>query len=221
MTRPNTMQLWFVAAVALIAAAVGDPCVETIASSGVFGAGYVDHNHLGVVPAAIAAAVFLSGVLVLRTFDVWRRVGGAGAPTQLTAQLESCGSPFIELARIVPLQLGVVYGMECLEALLVHRAVPGGFSWLGAPPLFSLAVQLLVSAGCLWAMRGVIRWLLAGVVAIINVAAAIRILLADAPRASRSSTIGHDSASLPRTQAPRVRQIGGRAPPAFLLAPTS
>lgn len=165
-----TIRLSFIAAVALIAAAAGDLCVEITADTGVFGGGYADTNHMGVAPAIVAAAMFTSGLLILRAVDSWRQRGRGNSTTRLlSAWLDIGGSPRSQIALIVPLQLLVVYGMECAEALMVRRDFPGGVSWLGAPPVFSLVVQMLAAAICWWFMRGVIRWRLAGLLAVIHV----------------------------------------------------
>lgn len=209
----------FLAAVALVAAAIADPCVETIANTGVFGRRYVDHDQAGVVPALIAALTFVVGLLVLRAIDTWRlhRCSQAvrGDRNTWFATIEA---PFSDLLLIAPLQLAAVYGMEFLEAAMVHRAAPAGLSWLGAPPLFSLTVHVLAGAACLWAMRRVIRWLAAGVVAVLRVAA---VRLMPVTSAELAAAFRRAVPSFFRAQAPHARQIGGRAPPSFLPQPAS
>lgn len=130
-----TIRLSFIAAAALIAAAAGDLCVEITADTGVFGGGYADTNHMGVAPAIVAAAMFTSGLLILRAVDSWRQRGRGNSTTRLlSAWLDNGGSPRSQIALIVPLQLLVVYGMESAEALMVRRDFPDGVSWLGTHP---------------------------------------------------------------------------------------
>src|ERR1700683_3054952 len=67
------VRLFFRIAVALIAVAIADPLVETIANAGWVGGRYHDDNHLGVVPTMLVGAMLVLDLLVLRVLDVWRR----------------------------------------------------------------------------------------------------------------------------------------------------
>src|SRR5580658_4990340 len=138
-TRQATVRCSFVAAVALVAAAVGDPCVEFIAGTGAFGTGYADTDHLGAIPALLAALALVAGLLLLRRSDGWRRACG--------------GAALRDLSAVVPLQLGAVYGVEWLEAALGGHPVQSGLEWLGAPLPFSLGIYLAVAVVALFIVR--------------------------------------------------------------------
>ncbi|MGH7727896.1 MAG: hypothetical protein ACREM2_03775 [Vulcanimicrobiaceae bacterium] len=223
MKLPSTVRLSFFVAVALVAAALGDPCVESLAGAGVFGPGYADTNHLGVIPALIAGLTFVIGLLVVRGIEGWRTIRAErSARLALAASLESArGVPLPELALVVPLQLAAVFGMECLEAVMVHRPLPSGLSWLGAPPLVSLAIHVLVGMACLWTLRRIVRTLLGGLAACIRVAAAIVVRRHAPASAPSAADAGRERVFVLRAQAPHCGQVGERAPPAFLLSPIS
>ncbi len=59
-------------AVGLIAAALGDPLVETIANTGMLGKGYSDNNHLSVLPALFAGLALVIEVLAFRSLQIYR-----------------------------------------------------------------------------------------------------------------------------------------------------
>lgn len=184
--------------------------METLSDSGIFGPGYADTNHSGVVPAMAIALVFFAFFLVVRAIGLWRATANAGSDGR------EQGSAF-QIGWILPLQFAGVYGIECFEALTAGQPFPAGLAWLGGPVLIAVAIHVLVGACCCLAVRSVMAWLLDGVAAVVRVAVAMFV-----SRASLlpTSAVGFDfrrAVAIVRAQAPHAHQIGGRAPPPFPL----
>lgn len=193
--------------VALVAAAVGDPLVETLADAGLFGPGYADTDHAGVAPAITVALLFFAVFLAIRTVGLFRAPAATNnGPARVIA------APRIEPLRVLPLQFVGVYGIECFEAVTAHQPVPVGVSWLGGPVPVSLAVHFVIAALACAVLRCVMRWLLGGLVAVVGIAAAIVARVLRVPVIARP-LLQRWSSLIARAQAPHVHQVGGRAPP--------
>ena len=198
--------------VALVAAALADPLVETVANSGMLGGHYADDNHLGVVPFLLAGLAFAAIVAVGRCVRLWRNAANGSCDWLVAAAKDSAGRfPLADLAWLYALQLLALYALEATEQLLSGGDV-ATMAWLGGPIIFSLAVHAAIGAACLWLlaafMRGVLRTFASLAYAIRRLAwfFSSRPLVPAFDRAWRPSVPA-------RAQAPHVRQIGGRAPP--------
>lgn len=128
------------AAVAILAAAVGDPIVEAIASTGALGSGYHDADRSAVLPAAVAGILLAAGAFVLRCLQEW-----GNAPHRIDrrrrihATPDSSLSPLLQWTIVFGLQLLIVFGMQTSEQLLAYGHVTTWHGWLGAPAWFALA----------------------------------------------------------------------------------
>ena len=96
-------------ATAIVAAALGDACVETIANSGVIGRGYADNNHLSVVPALVAGVCLLLIAVVVRCIQLLSRTRER-KPRPVT-------SPIFDAACVYALQLAALFAMETIERI--------------------------------------------------------------------------------------------------------
>lgn len=112
---------------AVCAAAVGDPLVETLANRGLLGGRYADNDHASVLPAllaGIAIALFVGARLAF----LHRR-------TYVSLQ-----SNLRDVTLIAALQFPALFIMESAE----DGRLADGLSWLGGPAPVSLALHLLV-----------------------------------------------------------------------------
>ena len=202
----------FLLIVALIAAAIGDQLVESIANTGIVGAGYADDNHVGVLPALIVGALLLLGAIVMRSVSAWSTRGDNGrSPCRaVTGELTR-----VQTLRMLPLllviQLAMVFAIECIEALLAGEALPAGFSWLGGPLLLSLGIHAAIALLCAAACAALVRWAVGSVVALIS--DALHFIRLRTVRERFGSRAAERGESPLHVNAPPVRQIGGRAPP--------
>ncbi|MGB6984452.1 MAG: hypothetical protein WBD74_00605, partial [Candidatus Aquilonibacter sp.] len=136
--RRTAIRVWFTLAAAVIAAAIADPCVETVANAGWFGPGnFTDHSTLDVVPALVSGAVLIAICLAMRIRRELLRASGEA----LRADVERL------LPALFATQLGVLWTMETGEQIVVAGHPLGGTIWLGGPLWFSLTVHALVGLG--------------------------------------------------------------------------
>lgn len=203
-------------AIALVAAAIGDPLVETISNTGIFGAGFVDDSQQSVV-AVLTAGVLLGALLAIARFHLVARTANGASRDWLrevgTALARTSSTRHI--AVIFAAQLAVVFVMESAEHVLGRGASIRGLSWLGAPPIFSLALHAIVCLFCAYAARRITRALMPRVLAVLCEALE-RILAALALDAVRG-VLGHCPRRVARHFDFRAaRRIRGRAPPSFL-----
>jgi hypothetical protein len=136
MRVPPLSRLPFLAAVALIAAAIADPLVETIANTGVLGRGYADNDHSSVVPTLIIGAILTLLVTGGRTW------------TLALARHVAERSALDDLPYVVVVQLAALFIMESAEQVLVGGRYLGGTAWLGGPVWFSLCTHIIVGVTC-------------------------------------------------------------------------
>jgi hypothetical protein len=127
-------------ATAIVAAALGDACVETIANSGVIGRGYADNNHLSIVPALVAGACLLLLVIVVRSIHLLRR-------TRTRTSLPPRSTLF-NAACVFALQLTALFVMESVERIAYGGNVSFGSAWLGGPVWFSLPAHAALAYTC-------------------------------------------------------------------------
>jgi len=200
-------------AVALIAAALADPAVESVSNTGIFGGHYADNNHLGVVPTLLVGVLLVLEIAALRCLDVVRRsTNGSREWLVDVARGISERSPAQDLPYVFGLQLAALFLLESIEQLAVGGQLLGGAAWLGGPILFSLLLHALVGAGCTFALGSFMRALVRTFASFVRTA--IRFIwLAIARATGGGFRFGGRQASCLRAQSPHVRQVGGRAPP--------
>lgn len=215
---PDRFWLPFVLATALIAGGIGDPLVETIGDTGVFGPDFHDTNHLGVLPALICGLVLILEIALLRCLQTLRRdVRFERDWLMAIAHRFRSRSPLADVPYVFVLQLAVVFAIETAEQLLAGGKPEGGAAWLGGPVVFSLAahalIAIVVTAGLAWVTRG-IATTLASLVRIAFACIALPAFRdAVAPLHER-----RDGTPFNHQQSPHARQIGERAPPPLLAA---
>jgi hypothetical protein len=199
------------AAMAILAAAVGDPIVEAVASSGLFGSGYHDADRSSVLASGLAGLVLAAGAFVLRCCQEWRT-----SPHRLARRRASRATagfeipPLLQLAIVFGLQLSIVLGMQTSEDLLAGRAIDL-HAWLGGPAWFALTAYGAICVGLTSTLRRFMRSFVTKVVD--DLRAAQRRLRAR----TRSGACKPTSRSLPSRVLgaldPSVRRTRGRAPP--------
>ncbi len=201
----------FLIAAALIAAAIGDPLVESIANTGILGGHYSDHNHLSVLPALLAGCAFAFALAVRRCFSVWRAT--TGSRDWLIDMATACSERARprDVAFAYGLQLLALFLMESIEQLALGGKLLGGTAWLGGPIAFSLIVHALIGAGCLFALGAFMRALVRTFASIVaTLVRFVWLALAQPPAFAR---FGRNETRCFGSQTLRVHQIGGRAPP--------
>ena len=217
---PTISRLPFLLAVALVAAALGDAVVESISNSGVFGRGYADDVHAGVVPTLVAGGLIALEFARRRCMEIVRR-GDARRRSDWILDLArrySPGSPGRDLAFVFCLQLLTLFAMETAEQLAFGGKLLGGTAWLGGPIAFSLIAHALICVGCTFALAWFARTTLATVALFVRSALEFIVLaIARATAhllAGRSERVAHR-----RMQDPHARQSGDRAPPTGSFVP--
>jgi hypothetical protein len=213
---PDRSWLPFVLATALIAGALGDPLVETIANTGIFGPGYHDTNHLGVLPALICGLVLTLEIVLLRCLQAVR----AGTRSErdwliAVAQRFRSRSPLRDVPYVFALQLGVVFAIETVEQLLVGGAPESGLTWLGGPVAFSLAAHALIAIVVTFGLAYLTRETAKTLASLVRIAFAC-IALPALRDAAAPLHERRDGAPFGYQQSPHARQIGERAPPPLL-----
>jgi len=207
-------RLPFLLAVAIVAAALGDPLVESVSNSGIFGFGYNDNNHQSVIPAFVAGVMVVFVIIAARCWSVVR--GGSalrrGDWLLQSANRFSQPSAPIDLPLVLAAQLAALFAMESAEQLFFGGKLLGGAAWLGGPIAFSLATHALIGASCTLLFLALMRSIHRAVVSL--VCRTIETILCLLARClARLVVEVRSDAARPHLQAPPVRQIGGRAPP--------
>ncbi len=218
MIRPAS-RLPFLLAVALIAAAIGDPLVETISNAGAFGRGYADNNHASVVPALVAGAGLALLVIAGRCVSLLRH-GSALRRGDWLVDGVAClarQSPLRDVPLVLALQFAALFTMESVEQLAFGGRLLGGSAWLGGPVAFSLIAHAALGSGCTLLLAALARSILATFTSFVRDAIE-SILFSLARDGERAFIRRREGAALPRLQAPYVGQLGGRAPPRLLTA---
>lgn len=214
MLRGIVSRLPFPIAVALVAAAVGDPLVETVANSGLFGRGFSDNNHLSVIPALVA------GILLVLLLACWRGVQLYRHTRQREALLElakhiSARAPLRDLPYVLIFQFGALFVMESTEQLAFGGKLLGGTVWLGGPVLFSVLAHALIGTICTLALARAIRAMVRHVATFVRITLDFILVAIARKNSGRFAPLRRESSS-PRFQTLHVCQIGERAPPALL-----
>ncbi len=210
-------RLPFLFAAAFMAAGFGDPFVESVANTGIFGGHYADSNHLGVAPTLFVGASFVLELLALRFFEIWRRSKNPSRSSfiDIARDIGTCS-----IARDFPvifvLQMLTLFALESAEQLLSGGKLLGGMAWLGGPILFSLCAHAIIGGLCTFALGACMRTIIRTFASLVETA--VRFIWLAIVRASGGPLRLDRRARLcARAQAPHVREIGGRAPP---LLPT-
>jgi hypothetical protein len=141
-------RLPYLFAVAFVAAGVGDPVVESVSNTGIFGGNYADNNHLGVVPTLCAGLFLAMEIIALRLFEALRRSTNGSRDSLLDiARNIGSGTVVRDFPMILALQLLALFALESTEQLVAGGKLLGGTAWLGGPILFSLAAHASIG-GC-------------------------------------------------------------------------
>jgi hypothetical protein len=194
-------------ATAIVAAALGDACVETIANSGIIGRGYADNNHLSIIPALVAGVCLLLIAIVMRCVHLLRH---SRVPRAAPAH-----SPFFDAACVFAFQITALFVMETVERIAYGGNVSFSIAWLGGPVWFSLPAHAVLACVCTRAAARFTRSAAHRCAAL--VAIALRsFLLAPSSGALLPAHRGDAAFLLPERFC--VRNTGERAPP-FLPAP--
>jgi hypothetical protein len=197
-------RLPFLLAVALIAAAIGDPLVETIANTGILGPGYLDNNHSSVVPALIAG--FSVAVLLIgwqcRQFLRWRH--------------NVVERPLADMPYVFALQLAALFAMESCEQILCEGGMLGGTAWLGGPVWFSLFAHGLIGAICTVLVARGMRAIVPRAATLVETVFE-RVLCTFGQTVATLFVRRDDDAMRARTQVLHVHQCGERAPPLLFV----
>ncbi len=212
MRFPGRSRLPFLLATALIAGGLGDPLVETIGDTGVFGAGYHDTNHLGVLPALICGFVLAVEIALLRCAQTLRHTPHDGDWLRALTTRIGSRTPLGDLPYVFVLQLGVVFAIETFEAMLAAGKPVSGTAWLGGPIAFSLALYALIALAVTFAIAWLMRGIATAFVSLVGIA--IAFIAFEPPRDGAAALHErHDGTPFSRQQSPHARQLGERAPP--------
>lgn len=202
----------FLAAIAVLAAALADPLVETVANSGVLGRGYTDNNHLSVIPALVAGALLVSAIVAHRCSELWRHSRADSDWVLDIARHISALSPVRDLPLVLVLQFAALFVMESTEQLVFGGKVLGGVVWLGGPVAFSLLTHASIGTVCAIVVTRAARAVLRAFANLVGIARQFIVLARS--RRNHGVFAKRALASVPfRTHLPRARQIGERAPP--------
>jgi hypothetical protein len=206
-------------AVALVAAALGDPLVESVSNSGLFGRGYHDNNHQSVIPAMVAGGMLVFVILAARCWSIVR----SGSPLRRGDWLLESASRFSQpsalpdLPVVLAFQLAALFAMESAEQLFFGGELLGGTVWLGGPIAFSLATHALLGTSCTLLFLALMRSIHEAVASLVRRTIETILVLLARSGARLVVEIRNDAAR-PHLQAPPARQIGGRAPPPLPFA---
>jgi hypothetical protein len=208
-------RLPFLFAVAFVAAGLGDPVVESLSNTGMFGGHYADNNHLGVVPTLLAGAIVAVEVLVLRFREAWRRSSSGVSDSLIDIAIArdiGSGSVARDFPLIFGLQLVSLFALESAEQLVAGGKLLGGTAWLGGPIVVSLIAHAIIGGLCTFALGAFMRTIVRAFASLVQTAVRF-IWLAVARSGAGPFRVGRRVTSFARAQAPHVRDIGGRAPP--------
>ncbi len=138
-SRASRQERAFCLTVAVLAAALADPCLEFASNAGWFGAGrFTDRSMADVLPTLLFGALFL----VAQLLWIFRH---ACAHRRLDAPLRRPLAAL--LPRIFILQIALLFVIESTEQRVVLGKFLGGTLWLGAPVPLALAVHALFATG--------------------------------------------------------------------------
>ena len=203
---------WFCAAVAIIAAALANPCVEFASNAGWLGHGvFTDHSNVDVIPTLIVG-IALPALLFLRRIGELLFPVGAGR-VQTWLRLASRVLRLRNVLSLVPaacgMQLVVLFSMESLEQLAVRGHLLGGMLWLGGPIAAGLLVHAVFCIATAFALAGIMQGLERGAVRVARLICSALLSARDIP-----PIIVRDLTTSLRPS-PLHCSTGERAPPSF------
>jgi hypothetical protein len=206
----------YLAGAALIAAALGDPLVENVSNTGIFGTHYSDTNHISIVPALVAGVLLVLVIIGLRCVEMCM-VSAGGRRDWLVdvATAISTRSPARDFPCVFGMQLAALFAMESTEQVLLGGKLLGGTVWLGGPIAFSLLTHAVIGAGCILLLKWFVRSMLATFASLVCIALEF-ILITRTYGVLGALLRRSEEPECHRAQAPHVRQIGERAPPLHL-----
>ncbi len=209
----SSISRWpFLAAVALIAAAVSDLLVEAIANTGAFGQAFFDTDDACIVPSLAVAVCLALAVIAGHARAASRRSNARGDRLAAVARDLAVHAPLRDAPYIFGMQFAAVFAIENIERLAASGRPAEGLLWLGGPPAASIAVHLavgLASALCAgWLMRVSARHVATLVCCALEFVLCARGLKVGAVYVAR-----RDAESCSHARAVGVRHISGRAPP--------
>jgi hypothetical protein len=137
----TAIKIWFCAAVAMIAAAIADPLIESASNAGWFGRGnFTDHSTWDVVPVLLVGGLFVALHLwsrVRKTFSAQHE-----SPDWPRSAKDAFGPDIIRLAPLIyAAQVAILFLMETTEQHVVYGHSLGGMLWLGGPTAVSLTTH--------------------------------------------------------------------------------
>lgn len=197
--------------VALTAAALAGPLMEGLADAGAFGPGiFTDGSNLVMLPAlcagTLAAAAF--------AFGLARRLihPSARMPAWLHDAAEAGRLAPAQTLLTFAMQVGILFGMETGEQILVVGHSLGGTVWLGGPIAASLALHAVFGIVIATLFSRVLSWLA------IRIALVLRFCLVLASAQSPLAHVGPSFLVLHYPAERALRRIRGRAPPQLQLS---
>jgi hypothetical protein len=203
----------FCLAVALTAAALAGPLMESLADAGAFGAGsFTDGSNLDMLPAlcvgTLAAVAFAIGLA--------RRLACPRArPPAWLQQAADAGHLALSQALVTfVLQIAALFAMETGEQVLVAGHPLGGWVWLGGPVAISLAVHAAFGVLIAALFSRALHWLAIRIACVLRTVQCIVLASAQSPLA----LIGLGFLELHYPAERALRRIRGRAPPRLLLS---
>jgi hypothetical protein len=184
-----------------------------VSNSGIFGGGFADNNHLGVVPTLLAGAFLVAEMFALRFIEAWRRSTNSPSDSLIDIARDiGSGSVARDFPVIYLLQLLALFAMESAEQLAAGGKLLGGTAWLGGPILLSLIAHAIFGVLCTFALGACMRAIVRAFASLVQTAVRF-IWLAATPASASPFRLDRTATVVARAQAPHVREIGGRAPP--------
>jgi hypothetical protein len=185
---------WYLGGIAILAAALSDPLVESLANRGWLGGAvrYADNDHASVIPALLAGLVVALGVSLRRG-------------------LQRDRTDWTDIAWIVGLQFIVLFVMENAEQFGVSGTFGGDGLWLGGPPVAALAVHTIAGMFTALLAGRVVDGIADALASIVR--AVIALAIAITARAEVRFFARLRDICLRRRHRDFAPQIGGRAPP--------
>ena len=211
---PSSVSRWpYLAAVAIIAAAVSDLLVEAIANTGAFGRAFFDTDDSSIVPSLVAAVLLAGGVLGGHMFSALRR-SRAGRRDWLANVAADVArhAPLRHLRSVLALQFVALFAMESAEQYIAHGRLAGGVLWLGGPPPASIAVHVLVGFVCTLAAGWLMRVSVPHFASLVCSALEF-VLCARSIKVGFRFIVRRYAPAFHAAQAARAGRISGRAPP--------
>ncbi|MDH2909822.1 MAG: hypothetical protein HKL92_05925 [Candidatus Eremiobacteraeota bacterium] len=204
--RASRQERAFCATVAVLAAALADPCLEFASNAGWFGAGrFTDRSMADVLPTLLVGLFFLVVQLLLILRRACTRPRLDEALRQPLAAL---------LPSIFMLQLALLFVIESIEQRAVDGHFLGGALWLGAPIPIALAIHALFATGTAFLVATTLREFTRRAPAL---AAAVR--LRREIRSARATSTRRSFAAPFATLSDLVcGSVGERAPPMRVIA---